>query len=481
MVTISRDKIWKQIKKIINSLWIRIFLAALVFGIIPCLVLQQTILSNYEEKNIALLTSNVQNQSQILANQLLMGRYLDNPNSESINAEIAQIANAYNGRILVINRGLKVVKDSYGLDAGKSLVSGEAVRALKGEGITEYNPDGRYIEITVPLTRENESSPVGAIILSVSTGTTEDIAQGQSRRSWIVILGIFGVLVILGALTAELLSRPIRKWGETLESSIETYDMPMGDIHTYSENEGIVVSIEKTLSRMRALDESRQEFVSNVSHELKTPITSMKVLADSLVGQENIPIEIYQEFMEDITQEIDRESEIINELLSLVRLDKKAALHIESTNVNSMVEMIMKRLRPIAEAGGIELIMESYRPVFAEIDEGKLGLAFSNLIENAVKYNVEHGWVKVTLESDHKNMFLAVADSGPGIPKEEQEHIFERFYRGDKSHSTEIKGTGLGLAITRNAVALHHGSIDLESEPGQGSKFTVRIPLHYDG
>ena len=248
----------------------------------------------------------------------------------------------------------------------------------------------------------------------------------------------------------------------------------------YTETELITNALNKMLSRMKVLDESRQEFVSNVSHELKTPMTSMKVLADSLVGQENVPVELYQEFMQDIAVEIDRENKIITDLLSLVKMDKKASdLNIAEININQLLENILKRLKPIAEAKQVELILESYRPVVAEVDEVKLSLALSNLVENGIKYNSEDGWVRVTLNADHKYFYVSVADSGIGIPEESIDRIFERFYRVDKSHSREIGGTGLGLAITRNAIVMHRGAIKVKSEEHKGTTFSVRIPLTY--
>ena len=234
------------------------------------------------------------------------------------------------------------------------------------------------------------------------------------------------------------------------------------------------------LTRVRTLDESRQEFVSNVSHELKTPLASMKVLADSLNGQEGVPVELYQEFMQDITEEIDRENQIITDLLSLVKMDKKVAdLNITQVNINELLELIMKRLRPIAAQKNVELILDSFRPVHAEVDATKLSLAFSNLVENGIKYNNENGWVRVSLNADHKYFYVTVADSGIGIPEESIAHIFERFYRVDKSHSREIGGTGLGLAIARSAIVMHRGAIRVYSKENEGTTFSVRIPLNY--
>ena len=206
----------------------------------------------------------------------------------------------------------------------------------------------------------------------------------------------------------------------------------------------------------------------------------MKVLADSLGGQENVPVELYQEFMQDIAAGIDRESKIITDLLTLVKLNKKASnMNIEQVNINELLDLILKRLRPIAAKRNIELILEGFRPVDAEIDETKLSLAISNLVENAIKYNKDEGWVRVSLNADHKYFYVTVTDSGRGIPEESIDHIFERFYRVDKSHSTEIEGTGLGLAITRSAIMMHHGAIRVKSQVGEGTTFSVRIPLTF--
>ena len=231
---------------------------------------------------------------------------------------------------------------------------------------------------------------------------------------------------------------------------------------------------------MRILDKSREEFVSNVSHELRTPLTSMKVLADSLLMQEEVPNELYREFMQDIAAEIDRENQIINDLLTMVKLDKtKAELNIGAVSVNEVIELILKRLRPIAQKQNVEVVFESNRSVSAEIDEVKITLALTNLVENAIKYNRENGYVKVTLDADHQVFSVTIEDSGIGIPESSYERIYERFYREDKSHSREIGGTGLGLSITRNIILMHRGTIAVTSVLDQGTTFKVKIPLSY--
>ncbi len=278
---------------------------------------------------------------------------------------------------------------------------------------------------------------------------------------------------------ARLLTKPFRKMADEI-AEIQNGFRDELRVTDYAETEAVSSSFNQLYGRMKVIDESREEFVSNASHELKPPLTSVKVLADSLNGQENVPVELYKEFMADIGNEIDRETKIINDLLSLVKMNRSAVdLNIASVNINELLELILKRLRPIAARQHIELVLESFRPVSAEVDEVKLTLAFTNLVENGIKYNKKEGWVHVTLNADHQYFYVKVEDSGIGIPEDALEHIYERFYRVDKSHSREIGGTGLGLAITRSSILMHRGAIKVFSIEGEGTVFNVRIPLNY--
>ena len=175
--------------------------------------------------------------------------------------------------------------------------------------------------------------------------------------------------------------------------------------------------------------------------------------------------------------EIDRENRIITDLLTLVKMDKKSAdLQISHMDINQLLEDILKRLRPIADKRNIDLILDSFRPVEADVDELKFTSAISNLVENAIKYNVDDGWVRVSLDADHKFFYVTVADSGMGIPEDSIDRIFERFYRVDKSHSREIGGTGLGLAIVKEAVQAHGENITVVSTEGVGTEFSFSLP-----
>lgn len=464
----------------LKSLKFRIFLMILIFGIAPGFVLRAGLLYAYEDRAVEVRTADITSQAKLLAAQIAANDYLKDTSAPNITVQLDQLSTIYDGRVMLIDNTFAIVKDTYQLDEGKTILSEEVMLSYRGDTIQKYDSVNRYIEMTLPLMDTSGQNVIGVMLLSVSTDSIEMNLQYLKQCTLILQFLLTVAIIVVGFALSSIMVRPFRRLTKSIKDVKDGYEKDFTGVTTYSETETISEACDDMLRRMQILDTTRQEFVSNVSHELKTPLTSMKVLADSLIGQEDIPVELYREFMTDIGAEIDRENKIINDLLSLVKMDKASGnINIESVNINDLLELIMKRLRPIAQRQNVELVMESFRPVVAEVDEVKLTLALSNLIENAIKYNHPEGWVHVSLNADHQNFFVTVEDNGIGIPEESQTYIFERFYRVDKSHSREIGGTGLGLAIARNAIIMHRGAIKVHSVEGEGTTFTVRIPLNY--
>ena len=475
---------FKVVVDFFKSLKFRLIILFILMGLIPGMILWAGVLNSYEQRAVSIETSEILGQAKILANQIVSSDYLNNTDSVIINAELQQLSNIYDGKIMLIDSSFRVIKDTYDLDTGKIIISKEVIRSYKGTDITKYDPDSRYIEIVTPLKKADaktgEIMPIGVMMISVSTDNINLNMEYLSTNLFVIQMICSIMVVFLAIWLAFRLTGPLKEISHSIDEIENGYGSDTLVVHDYSETIEICEKFNSLLGRMKVLDASRQEFVSNVSHELKTPLTSMKVLADSLNSMEEAPVELYKEFMEDIGNEIERETKIINDLLSLVKMDKSAAdLNITSLNVNELLEQILRRLKPIAEKQQVELVFESFRPVMADVDEVKISLAFTNLIENAIKYNKPEGWVRVSLNADHQYMYLKVEDNGIGIPAADLERIFERFYRVDKSHSREIGGTGLGLAIARSAVMMHKGAVKVFSTEGEGTIFNVRIPLKY--
>lgn len=455
-----------------------LFIAFAVLTTLLVVITGCSIERTYRKKSIEQTENNVQVQCNILANQILNAGFRFDDDNEVLEAEIEQFVTMLNGRLLVIDKDFRVVKDTYGQLDGLYYMSKNVLNAMNGEEKLPEVLENQYMEVIVPIKEEDDNTISGIMLVSVSTRDINEMTEYINSTLKI----FFSIAVIVAIVVAAILSVLFTRDFTTLDKSLKYIAAGHVDesipIVGYAELRKVIERFNGILNKMQILENSRQEFVSNVSHELKTPITSIKILADSLVGQENVPVELYQEFMSDIVDEIDRENKIINDLLSLVKMDKTVSnLNIQSVNVNDMLEAILKRLRPLAKKRNIEITFETFRPVNAEIDEVKLTLAFSNLIENAIKYNYDNGWIRVSLNADHKFFYVKVQDGGIGIPQESQQQVFERFYRVDKARSRETGGSGLGLAITRNAILMHKGAVKLYSKEGEGTLFTVRIPL----
>ena len=474
-----------KLKGFFKSLKCRLIIWALIVAVVPSLIVGSAILSFYEMRALDIRESEVLNQAKILSNQIATSEILEGEkNSDIILAQIGMLTNIYDGRVLIVDENFRIIYDTYNMDDNKMIISEDVLRSYNGETVQKYDSENRYIEMSIPISHPDDEKQtiLGVLVVSVST---DNIALNLSYLTQIATLVVFFAIIIvafIGVLVAIRMVMPLTKLSDgigELQGGIGDQDLVVND---YTETIIICEKFNEMMGRIKVMDESRQEFVSNVSHELKTPLTSMKVLADTINSMPDAPIELYQEFMKDITGEIERETTIINDLLSLVKMDKTAAaMNITTVHMNELLEQIMKRLQPIADKQKVKLVLETFRPVSAEIDEVKMTLAITNLIENGIKYNKDtgEGWVHVSLNADHQYFYIKVEDSGMGIPQEDIEHIFERFFRVDKSHSREIGGTGLGLAITRNAILMHRGAIKVHSEVGEGTTFDVRVPLNH--
>lgn len=416
--------------------------------------------------------------ADIAINELITG---DLPFQDSVGeGEALSFSRFYSYvRVMVLDENAKVVEDSCRTKIGTHIINDDILQALSGKMARQQREN--YVQISIPIMDYSETDVRGAVYLIFALDDL-NINFSANRGTAVTTAFIIGLAIVI--LTAIICLQKTRKFDKILywlEGIVHREQLvPEKKLQFPDEYGMIVKGVQDAMHEMVVLDQSRKEFVSNVSHELKTPLSSMKVLAESLLLQENVPPEIYREFLKDINDEVDRENGIVTDLLTLVRLEEKEkALNISHVSLNQMVEDILKRLKPLADQRGIELIMETSREVEIDLDETKMSIALSNLIENGIKYNKENGQVFVTVDSDHLNGKIIVEDTGIGIEEENYNNIFQRFYRVDKSRSREngVGGSGLGLAIVRQIILLHNGTIGVKSVVGEGTMFMVSIPL----
>ena len=219
----------------------------------------------------------------------------------------------------------------------------------------------------------------------------------------------------------------------------------------------------------------RREFSANVSHELKTPLTSISGFAE-LMKEGLVDPETMKEFAGDIYKESQQLIALVEDIMKLSRLDEGSEdLEQEDVDLYGLARKVLSDLRPIADQRGIALHIEGKGQKIHGVWRILHEMVY-NLCENAIKYNKDQGSVTVKISGDEKQAVLSVQDTGIGIPKAQQERVFERFYRVDKSHSRKIGGTGLGLSIVKHGAQFHHARVSLDSEPGVGTTITIYFP-----
>ena len=364
LVTILKVKnILSSIHKLLKSLNFRLFATLLILGWLPALVVANVFLHAYYERAIAVRTTDVQNQCKIISNQIVASDYLTSSKSEAISGELSLISSLYDGRIMIIDQDLKVITDTYNLEASKTMIVEEVIRCFKS-GTSVHMVSGRFIEVAVPIQRvidetTGATETLGVILVSASLDAIRDNREVLYDSVSLILTIALLILILISAGLSSLFVYPLRRLTKKINAVTAEHIEDEIREDSYTETEGIAAAFNQLLGKIKLLDESRQEFVSNVSHELKTPLTSMKVLADSLLQMPEAPVEFYREFMEDISAEIDRENAIIADLLTMVKLDKtQAEMNIQAKNINELLELILKRLLPIATKQNIEMVFE---------------------------------------------------------------------------------------------------------------------------
>ena len=239
--------------------------------------------------------------------------------------------------------------------------------------------------------------------------------------------------------------------------------------------DGQTLMVLRDITQAQMIDAVRRDFVANASHELKTPVASIQALAETLVAAAASDPDEVPRFASQLELEAIRLSRIVTDLLDLSRLEGEAGLRAD-VRLDRLVAEEADRLRERAAEGGLHLVERLEQPVLVRGSARDLSLLARNLLDNAVQYTRSGGTIEISVRRENGTALLSVRDTGIGIPARDRSRIFERFYRVDRARSRETGGTGLGLSIVKHIVENHRGTVEVESELGQGSTFTVRLP-----
>ena len=397
-------------------------------------------------------------------------------NTSTVTGVVNQMDSMKASRMLVTDKAGVVLFDSWEQAVGQYALLPEILRAIEGNDVFswQYHDGAMNSRAATPIVFYDNI--IGSVYM-----TEIDTAQGMLIHS--IQTTILQITVILELALLLFSFIYARSYASRMQKIMHSMRIIRNGDYTHkvsmsgSDELSLLGSeINDLTERLHTSEQKRTRFVSDASHELKTPLASIKLLSDSIL-QNDMDLETTREFVGDIGDEADRLNRMTEKLLSLTKMDVKEQVESEIINVAPTIHRVVRMLTPVANKAGISIGTDLQQDCPVLILEDDLYQIVFNLVENGIKYNTTGGKLFVALHRSEDNCILSVADTGMGIPKEALDHIFERFYRVDKARSRASGGSGLGLAIVRGIVQRNRGEITVDSEPGRGTTFTVTFPI----
>lgn len=438
------------------------------------------ILNIYTSTTMRQITFSAQKQAleekaQLMTTALLQVSDLSSPETEQA---IESLDELHTTRTVVVDASGMALYDSLevGNSVGKLLLFPELVTALKGNDVFYSGYDDGAIEsrAAVPLMRGGEI--LGAVYL-MQYDTDQGALINAIQMNVLRISVVLEIGIVLMALVFSIaFSRRLRRILLSVRMMRDGDYSHKIELRGHDEIDRLGREFNNLAERLEQSEQSRRQFISDASHELKTPLATIKLLSDSIL-QNEMDVATQREFIGDIGREADRLGRLSQKLLTLTRLDSAVDEEREIIDPAPTVQKVVRMLQPLAQLRDITLNCRLSDGCSVLMVEDDLYQIAFNLVENAIKYNRDKGSVEVVLQRIGQDMGLTVADTGTGIPEEAREHIFERFYRVDKARSRAAGGAGLGLSIVHDMVTRNFGTIGVSSRPGGGTVFTVTFPL----
>lgn len=400
-------------------------------------------------------------------------------NHSDIEAVIQQIRSIKMTRILVTDQTGHIIYDTKDEYTAEDSQSAQIHEALKGTAVSTSRYFKGVMQSEVATSIVSSGTTVGCIYI-----LENDPEQGAVIHSLqMTVLATTVVMELIVVLYSVIFSCAFSwRMRKIMHSMRIIQDGDFSHRVTMMGNDELAFLAKEfndLTSRLQISEDKRRQFVSDASHEIKTPLASIKLLSDSIL-QNEMDIETVREFVGDIGEEADRLNAMTQKLLDLTRGEHSGEDEIkEIIYMAPTVNKVVHRLSPLAETRGVTIHTDLRKDAAILVPEDDLYRIIYNLAENGIKYNTPNGTLRITLMSNEENGILCVEDTGVGIPNEAMHKIFERFFRVDKARSRATGGSGLGLSIVKSMVNRNDGKITVKSQVEIGSTFTVEFPVFY--
>ena len=381
-------------------------------------------------------------------------------------------------RIMVMDSAARVMYDTRdgGNAVGKYALYSVVTVALRGDDASYCRYDGTAFlsRVATPVVYHNQV--VGAVY--VYSYDTEQAGLLEAFRHNLLIISLMIALLVAGLsiVLSRMLTRQIGGLLQAIRNVREGAYSHRADASGTDEIAQIAAEFNSLTDRLQTTENARRRFVSDASHELKTPLAGIRLLTDSILQTGDMDADTTREFVGDIGREAERLTRITENLLRLTRLDSGAVPPVTPVPVAPVLERVARMLAVLAREKNVTLSYEAEPQAVALATEDDVHQILYNLMDNGIKYSGTDGFVHAAAATDGDWVVLTVEDNGIGIPEDDLPHIFERFYRVDKMRSRAIGGTGLGLSIVKDTVENRGGSITAAARQGGGTVFTVRLP-----
>ena len=400
-------------------------------------------------------------------------------NSDTAAAAITPLGNLKVARLIVTDDAGRMVYDSReGMEQNSLCLFPEVVQALRGNDVIaiDYHDGVMVSRAAAPILSRNVLTGC-AYILEYDAEQGQLIRMLQNNILTITVL-LIAVIVIFSLINARVFTGRLRRIMESMRIIREgnyAHRVKMGG---HDELTALGKEFNDLTDKLRQSEEQRRQFVSDASHELKTPLASIKLLSDSIL-QNDMDVDTVREFVADIGDEADRLTRMSEKLLSLTRFHPDEGSDCEITYFRPTIERVLRMISTTADMACVTLYDDIREDASILILEDDLYQIIFNLAENGIKYNVPDGTLTVGLRREEDNAVLTISDTGMGIPPESLDKIFDRFYRVDKARSRQSGGSGLGLAIVKEMVERNRGTITVTSSdtPPTGTTFTLTFPV----
>ena len=380
-------------------------------------------------------------------------------------------------RLMITDGEGRVLYDSFenGSAKGKFALFDEVVQALAGNYVfyTDYHDGTMESFAAMPVMLHEE--PVGCVYIMDYDAEQGQIIQNLERNTLRASLLLECAMIVFSIVFTITGSSRMRKILTSMRMAREGEYSHKIKMRGSDEFAMLAREFNKLTERLQESEDAQRQFVSDASHELKTPLASIKLLSDSIL-QNEMDADTMREFVADIGSEAERLNRMSQKLLTLSRSESAAGRDHEVVDAGSVVSRVFRMLVPLADERGVRLSGSWEKGCTVLSLEDDLYQILFNLVENAIKYNNDGGMVHVTLERSQEDVTIEITDTGVGIPADAVDHIFERFYRVDKARSRQAGGAGLGLSIVHELVERNYGTIRVRSTQGEGSCFTVIFP-----